>query len=52
MTETQITARATFEDEPWNAIAYLYQEANKLFGANSAAALTFLAQHRFWAYGA
>ncbi len=52
MTPTQILARATFQEEPWNAIAYLYQEAEKLFGRDSAAALTFLAQHKIWAYGA
>ena len=52
MTETQITARAIFADEPWNAIAYLYQEAKALFGADSAAAQTFYRQHMIWAYGA
>lgn len=51
MTETQITARAIFEEEPWNAIAYLYKEAATLFGQRSLAAETLLAQHRFWAYG-
>lgn len=51
MTDTQTRARAEFANEPWNAIAWLYQEAKGLFGADSAAALTMLAQHRFWAYG-
>lgn len=51
LTPVSQRARAEYQEEPWNAVAWLYQEAKALFGPRCAAALTLEAQHRAWAYG-